>query len=32
MMIFAQDEGFLTNLCQMTDFVIRGKGRSEQDG
>ena len=30
MMIFAQDEGFLANLCQMTDFVIRGKGRSNQ--
>ena len=27
---FAQGEGFLTNLCQMTDFVIRAKGRSKQ--
>jgi hypothetical protein len=32
MMIFAQDEGFLTNLCQMTDFVIRENGRSESMG
>ena len=25
MMIFAQGEGFPTNLCQMTAFAIRGK-------